>query len=289
MPHNYLQKLLFPRRKHFNDTESLIADHLLKLGGDVVNKTLSSLSEEIGVSEATIFKFVKKIGFEGFQNFKISVASNFRENIPYEGELTAFTDISKNDSALVMAQKVVNSSQESLENLINSLTEKELLDALEIINSSETIHFFGQGASSVVAFDSYHKFLRTNFQCNYIFDYHMQLSYATKLTQKDCVFLFSHSGKTNETIEVAKILRKNGVKIISLTGNPNSKLVKISDISFVIYSEESTFRSETLTSRILYLTLIDILYVNVMYHNEAENKKSLDKIRNALNVTKTGG
>ncbi|MFO8069378.1 MAG: MurR/RpiR family transcriptional regulator [Alkalibacterium sp.] len=289
MAHNYLEQLLLPRKKNFNDTETLIADHLLVLGGDVVTKTLNSLSEEIGVSEATIFKFVKKIGFEGFQNFKISVASNFRETAQQKAELTTFSDITKNDSACIIAKKVVQSSQESLDSMIHSLNEQDLLSALDILYSSETVHFFGQGASSIVAFDSYHKFIRTNFQCNYIFDYHMQLSYSTKLNKKDCVFLFSHSGQTQETIEVAKILKENGVNIISLTGNPDSKLVKLSDVSFVVYSEDSVFRSESLTSRILYLTLIDILYVNVMYHDEKDNKQSLEKIRKALNVTKTGG
>ncbi|UJF16321.1 MurR/RpiR family transcriptional regulator [Jeotgalibaca sp. MA1X17-3] len=289
MSTNYMKTLLNPRMKAFSDTEKIIAKHFVKLGIEVANKTLSTLSQDIGFSEATIFKFVKKIGFDGFQSFKISVASNYNQKDDRRHDLTVFSDITKNDSSYVIAQKVVHSSKELLENMIQSLDETLLNKALELIYPARFLHFFGQGASSVIALDGYHKFMRSTFQCNYIMDYHMQLSYATKLGKEDCVFLFSHSGETIETIEIAKILKAHDVKIIFLTGNPSSEIVSLADVSFVVYSEESAFRSETLTSRILYLTIIDILYVNTMYHNEEQNKNSLEHIRDALSITKTGG
>lgn len=286
MANNYLEKLLYHRLKSFNDTEKLIAEHFLVLGNEIVNKTLSELSNEINVSESTIFKFVKKIGFDGFQDFKISVASNLHKNVDRHDELVAFADIDKEDTPYLIAQKIVHTNRQLLDNLVHSLNEEKLNQAVDLITSSKCLHFFGQGASSVIALDSYHKFLRTKYQCNYIADTHMKLSVATKLSSDDCVFLYSHSGVTIETIEIAKILRKNHVKIISLTGNDHSELVKLSDVSFVVYSEEYAFRSEALTARILYLTLIDILYVTVMYRDEEKNKESLDKIRNALAITK---
>ncbi|MBU5343391.1 MurR/RpiR family transcriptional regulator [Caldifermentibacillus hisashii] len=289
MTYDYLRNLLRPRLKGFSDTEKIIAEYFIQLGNNVVNKTLSNISEDIGVSESTIFKFVKKIGFEGFQDFKITVASNFRTNEERSQEIVVFPDISKSDSPYVIAQKIVNSNKGLLEHLLHSLNEEQLNQALNLIYPAKCIHFFGQGASSVIALDTYHKFLRTKFHCNYVSDLHMQLSYATKLGPDDCVFLFSHSGETFETIQIAKILRNNQAKIIALTGNYDSELVKLSDTSFVVYSEESAFRSETLTARILYLTLIDILYVSVMYHDEEKNKKSLENIRKALYITKKRG
>ncbi|WP_035052283.1 MurR/RpiR family transcriptional regulator [Carnobacterium pleistocenium] len=288
MPYNYLEKLLRPYMKGFSDTEKTIANHFIKLSNDIVNKTLSNLADDTGFSEATIFKFVKKIGYDGFPNFKISVASNFRTIEERKNELAVFSDVSKKDSSYTIAQKLVYSNKVALDNMVESLDETKINLALSLISDSRVLHFFGQGASSVIALDSYHKFLRTEFHCNYIFDYHMQLSYATKLGPNDCVFLFSHSGETIETIEVAKILCANHVKIIVLTGNHHTDLVKLSTVAFIVDSEESVFQSETLTSRILYMTIIDILYVAMMYHDEAKNKESLERIRKALAITKKG-
>ncbi len=286
MPYNYLETLIRPYQKSLNKTESNIAEHMIELGSEVVNKTLANLADETGLSEATIFKFVKKIGFSGFQNFKISVASNFRTFEERSNQMIVFSDISETDSPFVIAQKVVHTNVGLLENLIATLDEELLNKALDLLTSSETINFFGQGASSIVAYDSYHKFLRTKFHCQYAQDYHIQLTYATKLGPNDCAILFSHSGNTKETIEVAKILYENNVKIIVLTGDPTSELVKLSTAAFVVLSKESTFRSETLTSRLVYLTIIDIIYTSIMYADEQQNRKALLDIRKALSITR---
>lgn len=287
MAYSYLESLIQKGMDSFSDTEEKIANHFLKLNESVINKTLSVLSKEIGVSEASIFKFVKKIGFDGFQQFKISVATNTNSENKRK-ELTVFSDITNDDPSEVMAYKIIQKNIELLSDLSTYLKKEELNKALHLIYSARCLHFLGQGGSSVLAFDAYHKFLRSKYHCNYIFDYHLQMSYATKLREDDVVVLFSHSGKSKETIEVARILRERNVKIISLTGNPYSELLKLSDVCFVVYTEESAFHSETLTSRLLYLTIIDILYVDVMYHEEDVNKKSIEHIREALSITKSG-
>ena len=76
------------------------------------------------------------------------------------------------------------------------------------------------------------------------------------------------------------------MKIIVLTGDPTSELVKLSTAAFVVLSKESTFRSETLTSRLVYLTIIDIIYTSIMYADEQQNRKALLDIRKALSVTR---
>lgn len=278
-------KLLIKHKSNFSETEKRIAHYLEEVGVDVVNKTLANLSSETGISEGSFYKFVKKLGFDGFQHFKISIASS---SIPEEQptEITAFSDITKEDTPYVVAQKVLSFTQNALSDLLFFIDEDDIMAALDLISGSETLHFFGQGASSILAFDTYHKFHRSHYRCNYIEDYHMQLSYSTKLGPNDCVFLFSHSGKTVETLEVAKILRENNAKVILLTGNPQSKLGELADTTLVVYSDKSLFRSESLTAKVLYLTLVDILYVNIMHTDEEKNSASLNKIRKAISITR---
>lgn len=282
-----LDTLLLRHKTSFSEIENRIAEHFKEIGNDVINKTLANLASETGVSEASIYKFVKKLGFDGFQHFKISVASTVQSTAKDSTKMMAFSDISNKDQPYVVAQKVLSATENALSKLLLFITEENLLDALNLIEHSETLHFFGQGASNILAFDTYHKFHRSHYRCNYISDSHMQLSYSTKLDQDDCVFLFSHSGKTLETTQLARILKENNVKIITLTGNPNSELVDLSDVSLVIPSEEATFRSESLTAKVLYLTLVDILFVNVMYKDEEKNIESLNKIRKAISYTRS--
>jgi len=50
------------------------------------------------------------------------------------------------------------------------------------------------------------------------------------VTREDILLALSYSGNTLEVCELASILKKRNIKIISLTGNPESKLAKLSDI-----------------------------------------------------------
>lgn len=276
MNNKYLNKIIKPYEKSFNKTELSIATYLIDSGQDVINKTISSLSQDIGVSESTIFKFVKKIGFKGFQDFKISMASNYNTNNDSPYSAKNFSDVTEKDTTPDIIEKVIVPQIGLLDYLMKNLDSKKLDQAVELVHSSDLLLFSGQGGSSIIAYDSYHKFLRTKFNCIYISDFHMQLTYAKKTNKKSLAFLFSHSGETEEIITLAKQLKENDSKIISLTGNHGTELEKISDITFVISSEESILRSETLTSRILYMTLIDILYVIIMYRDKLYNEKSLD-------------
>lgn len=281
MKQDYLKSVLRQNKSSFSRTENEIFNYFDKIGYEVANKSLAELSNETGISESSIFNFVKKLGFSGFQDFRIKIAT-MSPAVAEERKLTGFTDIEKTDEPFTIAQKVISSNAQSISDLIYSIDEDTINNALELMNNSTALHFFGIGASSLVAFDSFHKFHRTHMRCNYVVDSHMQLTYATKLDENDCAFVFSHTGNTIETVEIAEVLRRNGVKVIAMTGNPNSKLVKLADVSFVVHSQEFSYQSEALTARFLYLTLIDILYVSIMYQDEEENIASLNQIRDAI-------
>src|SRR5699024_7540630 len=260
MKESYLARLIRLNYREFSETERQAVDYFLTIENDLTTKTIANLAEESSVSQATIFKIVKKLGFAGFQDFKISIAKQ-SNSADIDPSLIAYTDIKASDTAFEIANKVVSTNIQSLSTLRQSLNEEKLNHILALIYSSDTIHFFGTGGSSVVAFDSYQKFIRTPFHCDYIFDYHMQLMYATKFTEKDIVFIFSHSGQSIETIKLARRIAESPAKLIVMSGNPTSELIKLADETIITYTEESKFRSESLSSRILYLTLMDTIYI----------------------------
>lgn len=278
MPTNYIEQVLRPYMKNLNKTEARIASYFIEVNQNIINKTISELSQEIGVSESTIFKFVKKIGYAGFQDFKISLASNYKNDSEQTTKTNVFSDIAEDDSLNDIFQKVIIPKVKFLEYLLETINEELIEEAVEMIHQSGILFFSGVGGSSVIAYDSFHKFLRTEFQCQYISDFNLQLTYSKKIDKNCLAFLFSHSGTTKEVIELATSLKKNGAKIISLTGNYGTPLEELSDISFVVSSEESALRSQTLSSRILYMTIIDILYVIIMYR-DSKNAQFMDITR----------
>ena len=287
MQNIYLLNIIKRNKNKFSTSEDSLVDYFLQLKNDeLVNKTLADMANETEISQTTIYNFVKKLGFNGFQDFKIKLASNSISPTQPE-RLINYREIDPTDSYIDVAKKTIHFNQQSLENLVNFLDEKTLQRIVRLLEKSQNIYFFGQGGSSVIALDSYHKFLRSKLNCHYVSDYRIQLSICSKLTKKDCVFLFSHSGDSLETINLAKILQKNNCPIICITGNPVGKILKLSTESVIAFSQEAKYRTESLTSRLLYQTVMDILYTIIMFKDEEENEQVLKKIRRAISLSKT--
>lgn len=283
----YLKRIITSKQNTFTKSEQLFANYFLTLGDKLLNKTITELADDTKSSTASIFKFIKKLGFKGYKDFKAGLASNISNKSNDESHiLTAMTNINEDDNPRVIARKLMLFDIQSMYILLEEIDNLPFEKALNIIENSKRIHFIGMGGSSAIAFDCYHKFLRTNYDVNYINDFHLQLSYMTKLNKNDCVFIFSHSGKSREPIEVAKAAKENSAKVISLTSNPKSKLSKSSDVIFTLPSIEYTYKSESLNARILYLAVMDSILLSLMYSDTDNNKKAINKIRNVLKITK---
>lgn len=243
--------------------------------------TISSMSDHLGMADSTIFKFTRKLGYQGFRNFHNDLLSE-----GFDPEVSIHENITAENSPLEMADEVFNSSIKSLSDTKMLLKEDDIAAAVSHIVSCRRLLFHGMGGSSLIAGDAYHKFMRAPVDVVYTADYHMQLMQASAATDADSAIVISHSGLDLQTIQIAKLLKKRGAYIITITSNPASPLAKSSDIVLVTVSEETGYRSESLSSRIAQLAIIDTLYTAVMFHDEERSRESLMLVREAIALTR---
>ena len=264
--------------KHFSPKEQAIADYILKNPNKVSHSSISDLSAELGIADSTFFQFTKTLGFNGFKDFKMAL-------LKQENDLTAVTiheNVQKDDSELTMAQKVFDSNMTTLTDTKKLLKEEDLKKAVKMISESRRLYFFGVGGSEIVATDAYHKFLRSPISVGHSTDYNIQLMEDSLLTDEDCALFISHSGKSKETIHMAEAVKKAGTKVIIITSQANSPLAKLGDVVFISISEEIEFRSEALASRIAQLSIIDSLYVILMFYNSKNAQETISKVRKVI-------
>ncbi|MGF2116722.1 MurR/RpiR family transcriptional regulator [Enterococcus casseliflavus] len=262
--------------------EQAIADYILENPSKVSHSSISDLSNELGIADSTFFQFTKKLGYNGFKDFKMAM-------LMQENDFSAISiheNIQKSDNELTMAQKVFDSNMTTLTDTKNLLKEEDLKLAAAMINQSKRLFFFGVGGSEIVATDAYHKFLRSPITIFHSSDYHIQLMEASLLTPDDCGIFISHTGKSRETIELAQVAKNNGAKIIVITSHAASPLAKLGDVVFISISEETEFRSEALASRIAQLSIMDSLYVILMFINRDKAQQSIAKIRRSISKIK---
>ncbi len=263
---------------NLSEKEKKIADFILENPVVVGSNSINDLSETLEIAPSTIFQFTRKIGYQGFKDFKLALLTQGRS----ETEITIHENIYDSDSLLTKAQKVFDTNISTLLDTRKFLDQASLEQALEYLKDAEAVYFFGVGGSEIVATDAYHKFLRAPLRVHHSTDYHIQLMEASLMKPSDCAILISHTGRSHETIEIAKAAKEAGAKLIVLTSSSQSPLALLGDAVFVSIAEETEFRSEALSSRIAQLSILDSLYVILMFERKKASKESMAKVRKRI-------
>jgi RpiR family carbohydrate utilization transcriptional regulator len=263
--------------QRFSDKEKKIADYVLNDPKNIIHLTINQIADELGLAESTIFRFCQRIGFKGFQAFKISLAAEVVAPLKDIHE-----KIEEGDSVRSVTEKVFRSNINTLEQTLQIVDADAMELAVQAIIKARKTEFFGSGGSAMIAMDGYHKFIRLGLLVSMNLDSHMQLMAASQLQKGDVAIVISHSGSTTDVLDILRILKEKDVSIICVTNFGKSPLSKDADIALYTISEETDFRSEALSSRIAQLSLIDALYTNLMIARGDEGKSALQDMRQAM-------
>lgn len=263
----------------FSTKEKNVADYILANPHDTIHQTITELAENCQVAEATIFRLCKRLGFAGYQAFKIALASDIIEPIENIHE-----EIKDTDTIGAIQRKLFSSHIEALNDTLSLVEEDALETAIQVIANADKVDFYGAGGSSIIAQDAFHKLVRTGIACSYHSDSHLQVMSASLLTNNSVAMGISHSGSNKEVIEAIRLAKGAGATTIGITGYLKSPLTKEVDIILYTSSKETQFRSESMASRIVQLAIIDTIYVGVSLKRQDETMESLQRIRKAISL-----
>ena len=250
---------------NFTDSEKKIAKYILGHEDEVYNLTAEELANVTETSPASIIRFSKKVGYSGFQELKISIAKDTIENKINEDKI--YEAITTHDSTAETMEKVALENIKAIKDTIKLVDEDAIDEAVDAISVADEINLFGVGSSSLVAADFQYKLVRINMPVFLHMDYHLQLVSATNISERGVAIGISHSGKTKETYEALKAAKKAGAKTISITKFGNNPISEIADIKIYTAEVEKNIRMGAIASRIAQLTIIDILFVNIIKKN----------------------
>lgn len=255
--------------------EKKIADWILANPGKLIPLSISELADNCKCSEATIVRFARRLGFDGYQALKISLA---RE----DNTGTVSESITPADSSFEVFEKVCNDIYCSLERTKKVLDEKALSEAAEKILSAGKIITLGLGNSSSVALDMSHKFLRAGCNAVAYTDNHMQAIAASHLSRGDVAIGISHSGSSKDIVDALRIAKERGATTICLTNYGKSPIIKVSDIVLQTYSDETRYSILALNSRIAQLAIVDALYFYIVLRKGDEATTAIAATERAL-------
>src|SRR5690606_23381099 len=110
--------------------------------GAVINMRIIDLANRTGVSEPTVVRFCRALGFEGFQSFKVQLAQHLGTNPSFRQ-----FSVSAGDSVADLSAKVFESTIGSLLKVRDELDTVALEKAIHALCRADRVEFYGFGAS----------------------------------------------------------------------------------------------------------------------------------------------
>lgn len=257
-----------------------VADVILDRPELAIYASVNEVAATAGVSEATVMRLCRILGFRGFQDFKIALARELVRPIQRLHE-----EVAEGDDPATIVHKVFQANIAALHDTLAVLDLKAMEQAARWILEARQTLIIGVGTSGPIVIDAGNKFFRLGLMVKAITDAHLMMMAAALLTPEDVLLAISHSGSTKDPVETARVAKNAGARVICITNNSLSPLTKTSDLVLVTASRETLFRQEAMSSRLCQTSIIDSLYTLMAVARPEEALKNLAKIENVI-VTK---
>lgn len=267
-------------KNQLTSIEKRIAEYILKDPEAIKNLNTYQVAKNCKASQASIVRFTKKLGFKGFPDFKLSLSQDIGNRKAESHVNIIHEEIKPEDSFEIVGKKVAHANITAVNNTYEITDFKELENAVKVIAQADKIMVVGVGFSGIVAKDFYYKLLELGKHAIMENDTHTQLSCLSSMGKNDLLFVISHSGKTVQMYDIAKVAKDRGIKIISMTSIVPNPISDLADIKLGTVEMKNNFRSTALSPRISQLTVVDMIYIKLML----ENKNMQDYIFNAIEL-----
>ena len=254
---NIMEKIteLYPS---FTKSSKKVADYILDNSTEVQFMSITSLAEECTVAEATIFRFCKNLGLDGYNDFKLALAKSSVSN--NANEYATYGKIQKDDSIMELSQKLSAVNITAIKETVELIDENSIEKAVDLFTKARNVYCFGQGGSLILAMEAWSRFATATPKFHCIEDSHLQAITASLCGNEDVILFFSYSGATKEIYDVLKPARENGAKIIVITHFSKSPASSFADIVLLCGSKETPLQGGAVPSRISMLFIIDVLF-----------------------------
>ena len=268
-------------RAELRKSEAKVADFVLANANGVINMRIVDLAAHSKVSEPTVIRFCRALGFDGFQSFKLQLAQQLGLGSVY----TQFA-IDDDDTVADLCYKVFDTTVGSLLTVRDELDPHILEQAINTISSARRVEFYGFGASGSVAADAQHKFFRLQLSTAALTDPHIQHMSAISLGNDDVVVAISQSGQTRALLQSVNLAKEAGATVIGLTPE-NTPLSEICSIPIYVNMEEDMQAFTPVSSRIAHLVVIDVLAMGVAQHRKPLLKEHLKRLQKSQKALRT--
>lgn len=269
--------LLQEKQDSLTKSGTIIADYLTRHAEEAQFLSISSLAAECNMAEATIYRFCKQLGFEGYNEMKISLAQANAAPVAF----SSYTlDPTMDTSAL--CDHVYASFQSAITSTMNSLDFSAIDEAALLLQRASTVYCFGQGGSKIMADDIWARLATISNKFRTCGDNHLQILSASLMSRKDVILFVSYSGATRDMMDTLSVAKKSGAKIILITHYPDAPGTALADIVLLCGAQETPLDGGSIPVKVAELFVAESLVLRYSLDNRELAKMARSKTSAAI-------
>ena len=265
---NTLMERIGHLQHELTPAEQRVATLVLEHPRLVLNEPIAGIAKLAEVSQPTVIRFCRSLGFLGLADFKLKFASSLTGAIPVR-----HSQVRTGDSTHDVSAKVIDNTVSAILKFRDQLDVRSIDRAIELLTHANRVEFYAMGNSRVVALDGQHKFFRFRIPTASYGDSHLFVLAAELLKPGDVVVAISNSGRLPELLTAVDAARAAGADVIAITTS-GSPLAKKATVCLAVDHAEDSTTFLSMISRMLQLLLIDILSVGISLEADARSDQA---------------
>jgi DNA-binding MurR/RpiR family transcriptional regulator len=209
--------------------ERKVAEYILSHPDESVHLNVAELARICAVSEATIVRMCKHLGYKGFYQLKLLLAKNIGQD----------TVIGSNTAEITTVGEFFQGISNNMYQISQKIDNEDLQKCVTLIEKSNTVHIIAAGNTIPSALDFAFRLGRIEIATTSSFSDELELSSIHLARYGDIVIGISHSGGSLSVIKAFNIARSKGIATIAITDILDCPLNKIADYSLATGVENS--------------------------------------------------
>jgi DNA-binding MurR/RpiR family transcriptional regulator len=239
---------------------------------------VNDLAQAVGVSNSTVVRFAKSLGYKGFPEFKREIQKEMRRKLRAADRMEeTFAQLRGEENILA---KLINRDIQLLQETLQAVSYPDFHKAVELILGARKVFLIGLNASMALAYLLHFRLVRVKKDTHWIF-----LTGGTSLLEQ---LAFMESADVLISIDFLQVPReiqtalqhakKIGVPILGITDFPSSPIAKAADVC--LYAKRGLHT--TVNSLTPAFSLVNALAIAVGWAKKSDSIKALTDLDTLL-------
>ena len=236
--------------------EQRVLEYLQQHQEEILNKSISDVAKAAEVSDATVVRLCRRLGYTGLKEFKIALAQE--QTRPAE-ELDA--DLDWNDPLTDARRKIFRGGMTALMESSDLIDDEALGQATKLL-ARRSVHIYAGGGSAIIGAYLKRQLMKLGVRVELCDNIHaMRLSLAQLIREKDVAVCISCSGEEDSVLDSLRWAKSQGVPTIGITDRSHSSIGQ--EVNVLLHSTGGPpfMEDRHFFSRLAEMAVVNLLYV----------------------------